>query len=83
VSNSKIDSRTEIEFDYRRASTCSNLTFEYRFYDSGGKQIDVFHDLKGDRVAGGVTVHYDITGDPTQPIDSHAVRFVADATCHD
>jgi hypothetical protein len=83
VSNARIDSRTEIEFDYRRSSTCSNLTFVYRFFDSADKQVDIFHDLKGGRVAGGVTVHYDITGDPAQPIDSRAARFVADATCHD
>jgi hypothetical protein len=83
VSNTKIDSRTEIEFDYRRASTCNNLTFEYRFYDTSSKQVDIFHDLKGGRVLGGVTVHYDIRGDSAQPIDSRAVRFVADATCND
>jgi hypothetical protein len=83
VSNTKIDSRTEIEFDYKRATTCANLTFEYRFYDTSGKQVDVFHDLKGGRVVGGISVHYDITGDPKEPIDSRAARFVADATCND
>jgi hypothetical protein len=83
VSNTKIDSRTEIEFDYRRSSTCSNLTFEYKFFDSGGKQVDVFDDATGGQVAGGATHHFDIKADPAQPIDSRAVRFEADATCHD
>jgi hypothetical protein len=83
VSSAKIDSRTEIEFDYYRGSTCSHLTFEYKFFDSSGQEVDVFHDLTGGRVEGGVTHHYDITGDASQPIASSAVRFEADATCHD
>jgi hypothetical protein len=83
VSNAKIDSSTEIEFDYRRGSTCSNLTFQYNFFDGNGKQVDVFHDSTGGRVDGGVLTHFDIKGDASQPIDSRAVRFEADATCHD
>ena len=46
VSNARIDSSTEIEFDYIRSTTCSNLTFEYRFYDRGSNQVDTFHDIK-------------------------------------
>jgi hypothetical protein len=34
-------------------------------------------------VDGGVLTHFDIKGDASQPIDSRAVRFEADATCHD
>jgi hypothetical protein len=83
VSNAKIDSSTEIEFDYRRGSTCTNLTFQYNFFDGNGKQVDVFHDSTGGRVDGGVLTHFDIKGDASQPIDSRAVRFEADATCHD
>ena len=83
VSNAKIDSRTEIEFDYRRATTCNNLTFEYNFFDGGGKQVDVFHDTAGGRVDGGVLTHFDVKGDASQPFDSRAVRFEADATCND
>jgi hypothetical protein len=82
VSNAKIDSTTEIEFDYRRSTTCNNLTFEYRFYDRANNQVDIFHDVKGDTVAGGITQHFDIKTDPSQPIDSRATRFVADATCN-
>jgi hypothetical protein len=83
VSNAKIDSSTEIEFDYRRVSTCNNLTFQYNFFDRGGKQVDVFHDTTGGRVDGGVLTHFDIKGDGSQPIDSRAVRFEANATCND
>lgn len=82
VSNAKIDSRTEIEFDYRRASSCANLTFQYRFYDGGSNEVDTFHDPTGYPVTGGVTNHVDRTTDPSQPIDSRATRFVADATCN-
>jgi hypothetical protein len=82
VSNARIDSRTEIEFDYRRSTTCSNLTFEYRFYDGGSNEVDTFHDPSGYAVTGGVTHHVDRTTDPSQPIDSRATRFVADATCN-
>gem|GEM_PF-2654148 len=83
VSNAKIDSSTEIEFDYRRGSTCGNLTFQYNFFDGNGKQVDTFNDTTGGRVDGGVLTHFDIKGDASQAIDSRAVRFVADATCHD
>jgi len=83
VSNAKIDSRTEIEFDYRRGSTCNDLTFQYNFFDSGSKQVDVFHDTTGGRVDGGVLTHFDIKGDASQPIDSRAVRFEAIAACND
>jgi hypothetical protein len=81
VSNARIDSSTEVEFDYRRSTTCSNLTFEYRFYDNGNQQVDVFHDIKGGVVSGGVPHHFDIHTDPLQPIDSRSTRFVATATC--
>ncbi len=82
VSNARIDSTTEIEFDYRRATTCSSLAFEYRFFDRGNNEIDTFHDVTGGIVTGGVTHHFDIRTDPSQPIDSRATRFVADATCN-
>jgi hypothetical protein len=81
VSNARIDSSTEIEFDYLRSTTCSNLSFEYRFYDRGGSQVDTFHDVKGDVVTAGVIHHFDSHTDPLQPIDSRAYSFVADATC--
>ncbi len=82
VSNAKIDSPTEIEFDYRRGSSCANLTFEYKFFDSSGKQVDDLADTKGDAVDGGRDYHFDIKASPGEPaIDSRAVRFEADATC--
>ena len=82
VSNARIDSTTEIEFDYRRSTTCSKLQFEYRFFDGGSNEVDTFHDITGSVVSGGVTHHFDIRTDPSQPIDPRATRFVADATCN-
>jgi hypothetical protein len=83
VSNAKIDSPTEFEFDYLRGSTCNDLTFQYDFFDKSGNHVDVFHDLTGGKVDGGVLTHFDIKGDASQPIDGRAVRFEAKATCHD
>jgi hypothetical protein len=38
VTNAQIDSRTQIEFDYHASSSCSNLTFSYKFFDGSGAQ---------------------------------------------
>ncbi|HEX9099121.1 MAG TPA: hypothetical protein VF956_06505 [Candidatus Dormibacteraeota bacterium] len=38
---------------------------------------------KGGRVDGGVLTHFDIKGDASSQIASSAVRFKANATCHD
>jgi hypothetical protein len=83
VSNAKIDSSTEFEFDYLRASTCNDLTFQYDFFDKSSNHVDVFHDTTGGKVDAGVLTHFDIKADASQPIDSRAVRFEAKATCHD
>jgi hypothetical protein len=83
VSNAQIVSPSEIRFDYLRASTCSDLTFEYKFFDLFGRQVQAFPDFTSRQVEGGVTAYLNITMDPSQPIDAAAVRFEADATCHD
>jgi hypothetical protein len=82
VSNGKIDSATEIEFDYQRSSACKSLVFEYKFYDSKGNLVDDFTDTSGSPVDANTKYHFDIkanTGEP--PIDTRAVRFEAVATC--
>jgi hypothetical protein len=83
VSNAQIVSPSEIRFDYLRASTCNDLTFEYRFFDLFGRQVQAFPDFTSRQIEGGVTAYLNITLDPSQPIDAAAVRFEADATCHD
>jgi len=80
VSNAKIDSSTQFEFDYRRPTACKDLTFDYLFYDAGSHQVDEFADEKHSQVSADRTVHFTIytfTG-----IASNAVRFVATPTCN-
>jgi hypothetical protein len=83
VSNAKIVSSSEIQFDYRRDTTCNDLTFEYKFFDLFGRQVEGFRDFTSRRIEGGVMAYLNVTIDPSQPIDPSAVRFLADATCHD
>ncbi len=83
MSNTKIDSMMEIEFDCRRGSSCSNLTFEYKLYDSSGTQVDAFSDTTGGQVDGARPHHFDVKTDSAQPIDSRSSRFETDPTCHD
>ncbi len=82
VTNAKIDSVTQIEFDYRAAKSCNTLTFDYKFYDTGGAQVDEFQDEQQSQVSAGRTYHFTITANG-QSIDAKAVRFTADPTCHD
>lgn len=82
VTNGKIDSPTQIEFDYSRSSYCKNVVFEYKFYDSRGALVDDLADSGGSPVDANTTYHFVIKSNPgDQPIDSRAVRFEAVATC--
>ena len=80
VTNARIDSSTEIEFDYRRSTTCNDLTFNYTFFDHSGHQVDIFAGEEHHKVPPDTTEHYDVIGYTS--IDSHAVRFDAVPTCH-
>ena len=60
VSNMKIDSNTQFEFDYRRSTACKDLTFEYVFFDQSGQQVDRYADEKHNAVLGDVTNHFTI-----------------------
>ena len=81
VTNARIDSSTEFEFDYRRATTCNDLTFDYPFFDKKGHQVDTFSDEKHSQVFGGRTDHFDVF--TFVAINPQAVRFDAIPTCHD
>lgn len=85
ISNTKIDSPTQIEFDYHASSNCSNLTFAYTFYDSSGKQVDVWNGESSHQVESGHDYHITASSDPTtgQAITSSATRFDVTPTCHD
>ena len=80
VTNARIDSSTQVEFDYRRTTSCNDLTFDYLFYDQTGQQVDMFTDQKHDPMPGGRTIHF--TAYAFQAIDSRAVSFKAIPTCH-
>lgn len=82
VTNAKIDSSSQIEFDYRARAGCKTLTFDYKFYDSSGSQVDEFQDEQQSQVTAGKSYHFTITASG-QTIDSRASRFTADPTCHD
>jgi hypothetical protein len=81
VTNMKIDSSTEFEFDYRRSTTCKDLTFEYVFFDSKGQEVDRYAGETHNTVKGNDTLHFTINS--FTPIASASSRFVATPTCHD
>jgi len=69
-----------IEFDYQRATSCKDVTFEYHFYDKKGASVG---DLVGDghhAVTAMQVSHVHVSMIDALP--SSAVRFVAVDTCH-
>jgi hypothetical protein len=82
VTNAKIDSPTQIEFDYRSQTACNTLTFHYTFYGSAGATVDDRDDQMQSQVSAGKTYHFTITASD-KAIDSRATRFTASPTCHD
>jgi hypothetical protein len=82
VTNTKIDSSTQIEFDYRAQKDCNSLVFDYVFYDSTGAQVDEFKDDTGSQVTANKSYHFTIQANSGQTIDSKATRFTATPTCN-
>jgi hypothetical protein len=80
VTNAKIDTPTQVEFDYARATACHYLTFKGVFYDKTGKQVDLYVG-SGQSVPANKTVHFTVNVSP--PLPATAVRFDAIPTCHD
>jgi hypothetical protein len=80
VTDPKIDSRTQVEFDYARDTPCNELTFRLVFYDSAGNQVQDFDDSTINSVPSDKTVHFTLMISP--PLPSAAVRFDADPACH-
>src|SRR5216684_2480261 len=83
VTNGKIDNSTQFEFDYRRSTTCNNLTFDYVFFDQGGSQVSTFAGQQTNKVLANSNYHFTINLFFGLAIDPKAVRFTASATCHD
>ena len=78
VSNMKIDSPTQIEFDYARSTRCDQVTFNISFYDKAGRVLDKYIGA-ANFVSAGVMRHYVFTTDHAIP--ASAVRFTVNATC--
>lgn len=84
VTNPKIDSSTQIEFDYARTNNCTELDFQIVFYDRAGRSVAQVQTSFINDVTGGVTHHYVFKaaqGLPQGTIPSSAVRFVATPSC--
>lgn len=84
VSNPKIDSSTQIEFDYARAGNCTELEFQIVFYDKAGRSVAQIQTSSINDVTGGVMHHYvfkAVPGLPQGTIPPTAVRFVATPSC--
>lgn len=79
VTHARIDSPTQIEFDYARSSTCAQLDFEVVFYDQAGRAVGDYTSSFVNDVTGGVEHHYVFQTRDTIP--STAVRFTATPTC--
>jgi hypothetical protein len=78
VTNAKIDSPTQVEFDYRSKTA----TFHYTFFSSTGSTVDDRDDTEQSQVTAGKSYHFTITA-TDRAIDSRATRFTASPTCHD
>ncbi len=83
VTNGKINTSTQFEFDYRRSTTCNNLTFDYMFFDKGGTQVNTFAGQQTNKVLANNNYHFTINLFFGLAIDPKAVRFTANPTCHD
>lgn len=82
ATNARIDSPTQIEFDYRAQDSCNNLTFVYTFYDAQGIKVGEFQDEQPSQVTAGQSYHFTISTNSGQQIDPTATRFTATPTCH-
>lgn len=81
VTNAKIDSPSQVEFDYAQKTACNNLTFKGVFYDKNGQTVQVFDISSTTNVPANKVVHMTFQLQP--PLPASAVRFDAIPTCHD
>jgi hypothetical protein len=80
VYNTNIVSSTEIQYDYQRATSCTDVTFEYLFFDKGGVKVEDFLGDGHHNVQAMQVYHVHVT--LTTALPSSAVRFTAVAACH-
>ena len=80
--NERIDSPTEISFDYARSTSCNSVTFTFQFFDRNGAQVaDNLASEAGTYVPANKTIHFTETI-RTGQIPSSAVRFTGLDVCH-
>ena len=79
VTNAKIISSTQIEFDYARPTRCGELNFQIVFYDKPGRSVGDYVSEYVNGVSPSVEHHYVFRTKDTIP--SSAVRFVATPAC--
>ena len=80
VTNAKIVSSTQIEFDYARSTRCGELNFQIVFYDKSGRSVGDYVSEYVNGASPGVEHHYVFKTKDTIP--SSAVRFVATPACN-
>jgi len=78
ITNFKIDTQTQVEFDYLAPQTCSSITFTYTFNDSQGNQVAQVTG-QGWSVVAGSSYHVIDTTNGT--IDPSAAKYRADGNC--
>ena len=82
ITHGRIDSPTQIEFDYARDTTCANVSFTFHFFDKNGYQVG--GDLVSEStsyVPANKTIHFTETI-RTGEIPSTAVSFTGIAHCN-
>lgn len=83
ATNAQIDSSALIEFDYRSADACNNLTFTYTFYNQEGIKVSEFQDQLSRSVTAGQSYHFTVAIGNGQQFDPSATRFTVTPTCND
>ena len=78
VTNAKIDSSTQIEFDYAQKTNCREMQFNITFYDKAGHALDRYLG-SAEFVSPGVTHHY--VFHTLQAIPASSVRFAVAPKC--
>jgi len=82
ITNAKIDSPTQIEFDYARGTACASVSFTFQFFDKAGTKVgDDLVSEDGADVPANKTIHF-TESIRTGSIPSTAVRFTGLDVCH-
>jgi hypothetical protein len=82
ISNAKIDSGLQIEFDYYASTSCGNLTFQYAFYDSNANQLGLSNGAESHSVSSGKSYHVTVAAATLDDrIPANATNFTVSPRC--